>query len=102
MVFRPIVEQDFPWRRLVIIKLPHEGAQHLNRGQFASVAGEIGPVAPILPGPEEKYLNAALPRFHMNSDDVGIRHAGYIDGLVGLDMGQGAQTVAKNRGGLER
>ena len=101
MGFRPFVEQDlFRWR-LVVIKLPHEGAQNLGRGPFLTMAGKIGPVAPILPSPEEEDLDAALPAFHMDGDDVGLGHAGHIDALMGLDMGQGAQAVAIDGSGLE-
>ena len=100
MVLRPDVKQNFPGRRFVVVKLSHEGAQHLFRIAFLAMAGEIGAVAPVLPGPEEKYLDAADAGLHMNGDNVRLGYIGHVDALVGLNMGQGAQAVPVDGGGL--
>ena len=68
-------QQDQSRRRLVVVELRQEGAQHLLRRQRLFRAREIGAVALVLPGAEEKHLDAGIAALLMDGEHVGLFHA---------------------------
>src|SRR5260221_9800382 len=96
-----LAEQDQGRRRLVVVELADEGGEHLLDRQLPVVAGEIGTIAPILPTAEEEYLDRGLAAGLVGGDDVGVGDALHVDVLLTLDMGEGADAVADEGGGLE-
>jgi hypothetical protein len=86
---------------LVVVELGEEGTQHLGRLQRRIGLGEIGAVAPVLPGAEEEHLDAALAALLVDGEDVRLLDALRVDALVRLDMGKGGEPVAVDRGALE-
>ncbi len=94
-------EQDLPGGRFVVVELGKETFQDRSLFQRFVGLGEIGPVAPVLAGPEEEHLHAGLPAFLMDGEDVRLLHVVGIDALMGLDVRQGGQSVPVDRGALE-
>ena len=94
-------EQDQLRRRLVVVELGEEGAEHLAGLERLVGAREIGAVAPVLPGAEEEHLDAGLAALLMDGEDVGLVDRLRVDALVGLDVGERGEAVAVARGGLE-
>jgi hypothetical protein len=76
---RPVLEivgdQDHPRRRLVVVELSDEGAKDLAGRQRRVGLGEIGAVAPVLPGAEEEHLDAGHAGIMMDG-----KHIGFFDG----------------------
>ena len=69
-------QQQRARHRLVVVELGEEGAQHLARLQRRIGLREICAVAPVLAGAEEEHLDAGLPTFLVDGEDVGL-----VDGL---------------------
>ena len=65
-------QQDGAGDRLVVVELGEERAQHLAGLQRRIGLREIGAVAPVLAGPEEEHLDAGLPAFLVDGEDVGL------------------------------
>src|SRR3954468_10495876 len=84
-------------RRLVIIELREERAQHLARLERAVGTREVGAVAPILPGTEEKHLHARVAALLMNGEHVGFIDAARIDALMRLHRRERRKAVAIDR-----
>lgn len=84
-------EQDLPRTGLVVIELRKKRAEHLGRGNRRIGFRKIGAIAPVLPRPEEKHLDAGDAAFVMDGEDVRFLDAGRIDALVALDVAQRGQ-----------
>jgi hypothetical protein len=94
LLFERMRDEDEARAGLVVVELREEGAQHLRFAQGRVRLGEIGPVAPVLSRAEEEYLDAALPAFLMDREDVGFLDALRIDPLVALHMAERGEAVA--------
>ena len=94
-------QQDAARRRLVAVELAHECRKKLRRVVMAATGREVGAVAEILPGAEEKHLYAGLPAVEMGGDHVGVADALHINVLMRLNAGQRPDAVAVNRRRLE-
>ncbi len=101
----PLLERmrhhDEPRARLVVVELAEERAQHLARTDRTVGPGEVGPVAPILAGPEEEDLDAAEAAFLMDREDVGLLDVARVDALMRLHRRQRGEAVAIDRGAFE-
>jgi hypothetical protein len=84
-------QQDEFRRRLVVVELREERAQHLFRREGFLRAREIGAVAPVLPGAEEEHLDAGIAALLMDGEHVGLLHGARIDALLRLDRRQRAR-----------
>ena len=87
-------QQDQSWRRLVVVELREERAQHFLRREGLLGAREIGAVAPVLPGAEEEHLDAGIAAFLVDREHVGFFHRARIDALLRLDRRQRGEAVA--------
>ena len=96
-----MAEKDHAGRGTILIELGEEGIEHLIERQFLVMAGEIGAVAPVLSGAEEEDLHAGLAAFRPGREDIRLRHSLRVDALMGLDLREGADAVAIDRGALE-
>jgi hypothetical protein len=94
-------QQDELRRRLVVVELREEGAQHFFRRERLLRAREIGAVAPVLPGAEEEHLDTGVAALLVDREHVGLFHCARIDALLRLDRRQCGEAVAVERGGLE-
>ncbi len=94
-------QQDQMGRRLVVIELGEERAQHLARLERLVGAGEIGPVAPVLAGAEEEHLDGELAPLLGEAEDIGLLDALGIDALLGGDEAHRGDAVAVARRLLE-
>ncbi|MEY9407157.1 hypothetical protein ABH989_001623 [Bradyrhizobium ottawaense] len=94
-------EQDVPRRRLVVVELGEEGAEHLFGGVRLLRARKIGPVAPVLAGAEEEHLDAGEAALLMDGEHVGFLDGARIDALLRLDRRQSGEAVAVECGALE-
>src|ERR1700730_9093191 len=74
--------QDEPRTWLVVIELREKGAEHVLGRQRAVGAREIGAIAPVLAGAEEKHLDAGEAAFLMDGEHVGFLDAARIDALM--------------------
>ncbi len=75
-------------RRLVVVELGDERFQHLLDGKAFVGAREIGAVAPIVPGAEEKHLDAGLACLQMRGEHIGFLHTLRVDALARLDVAE--------------
>src|SRR5712671_3971407 len=96
-----MAQQYQPRLRPVIVKLADKGGQHLLDHELRIVLREIGAVAPVLPAPEEEYLDAGLSAGLMRGDHIGVLDAGDVDVLVALHQRESADAVADQRRRLE-
>src|SRR5690606_2038427 len=62
---------------------------------------EVGAVAPVLPGAEEKDLDAVLATFLVDGEDVGFLDRARVDALVCLDVRERRKAVAIDGCALE-
>ena len=69
--------------------------------RLRSARGKVGPIAPVLAVAEKEDLNAGLPAFLRDGEDIGLLDAARVDALMRLDMRERPQTVAVFRGALE-
>jgi hypothetical protein len=71
---RPVLElvrhKDHARRGLVVVELADEGAENLAWGQRRVGLGEVGAVAPVLPGAEEEHLDTGHAGVVMNREHV--------------------------------
>src|SRR3984893_5913077 len=88
-------------RRLVVIELRQERAQHFARFKRAIGTREVGAIAPVLPGAEEEYLDARVPALLVYADSIRLVDAARIDALVRLHRRERRKPVAVDRGALE-
>src|SRR3546814_4094780 len=65
------------------------------------MAREIGAVAPVLPRAEEEDLNAGLPAFLIDGEQIRFRQRLRIDPLMPLYLRQCADAVAIDSGAFE-
>src|SRR5471032_263203 len=86
--------QHQPRRRLVVIELRHEGAEHFGRSERAIGFREIGAVAPVLSGAEEEHLDAIVAAGLMQREYVGFFDVARIDALMRLDRRERREAVA--------
>ena len=93
--------QHQPRRRLIVVELRQECAQYFARVERAVGFGEIGAVAPVLPGAEEEDLDAAVAAGLMHGEDVGFLEGARIDALVRGNGGERGETIAIDRGAFE-
>ncbi|MHC2575733.1 hypothetical protein ACVMHR_000472 [Bradyrhizobium diazoefficiens] len=94
-------KQDVLRRRLVVVELGEEGAEHFFGRKGLLRAREIGAVAPVLAGAEEEHLDAGEAALLVDGEHVGLLHRARIDALLRLDRRQRGKAVAIERGGLE-
>ncbi len=94
-------KQDQTRARLVVVELGEERTEHFARLQRRVGLGEVGAVAPVLPGAEEEHLDAVLPAFLVDGEDVGLFHRLRVDALVALHVRKGREAVAIDGGALE-
>jgi len=94
-------QQDQLRRRLVVVELREERAQHLAGLEALVGARKVRAVAPVLPGAEEEHLDAGLSALLMDGEDVGLLDRLRVDALVRLHVRQRGETVAVAGGGLE-
>src|SRR5471032_1393611 len=77
--------QHQPRRRLVVVELRHERAEHLGRAEGAISFREISAVAPILSGAEKEHLDAIVAAGLMQREYVGFLYGAWIDALMRRD-----------------
>ena len=94
-------DEDAARTRLVVIELRKKRAQHLAGGERAIGFGEIGAIAPVLPGAEEEHLDAAEAAGLMHGEHVGLLDAARIDALMRLHRRERGEPVAVDGGALE-
>ena len=102
---RPLLEivreQDQLRRRLVVVELGEEGAEHRAGLEPLVGAREIGAVAPVLAGAEEEHLDAGLAAVLMDGEDIRLFEGLRVDALMALDVGERGEPVAIAGGLLE-
>ena len=86
---------------MLAVKLREKGVEHFRLGQARVGAREIGAVAPVLIGAEEKRLDAEAPRLLGDGEDVGLFDRARIDPLRALNGGERRNAVAQPRRALE-
>ena len=94
-------DQDQPRARFVVIELGEEGAEDFAGRDRPVGFGEIGAIAPVLPGAEEKHLDAGKAALLMEGKNIGLLDPARIDALMRLDGGKRSQAVAIDRGAFE-
>ncbi len=65
------------------------------------MAEEIGPIAIVGAGPNEKDLDTGPVPALRQSNDIGVWQIGQIDVLIGLNAGERPYPVAPDGGGLK-
>ena len=63
-------------RGALVIELADEGFQHFRQLHVGGMAGEIGPVAPILSGAEKEHLDAGVAAFAVGGEQIGFVEGG--------------------------
>src|ERR1019366_894734 len=94
-------EQNELRRRLVVVKLREERAQHFLGGERFLRARKIGAVAPVLPGAKKESLDAGIAALLMEGEHVGFLARARINALLRLDRRQRGETVAVEGGGFK-
>ena len=100
-VLEGVRDQHEPRRRLVVVELRDECAQHLARLERAIGLRNIGAVAPVLTGAEEEHLHAGVAAVLVHGEDVGLLDVARIDALMRLNRRQRGEAVAEDRRVLE-
>src|SRR3974390_3600345 len=100
-LFEIVRHQNIARRRLVIVELCKERAQHFSRSQCTIGFREIGAIAPILSSAEEKYFDTGITAGMMHGDHVGFLEAARIDSLMRLDRRKPRKAVAVGRCALQ-
>ena len=93
--------QDQPRWRPVVVELRNKGGQDLFRRERTVRPGEVGAIAPVLPGAEEKHLDAGKSALLMNGEHIGLLDATRIDALMRLNGGERGEPVAVDGRALE-
>ena len=96
-----VAGQDRARRRLVVVELSDERAEHLVGRHGPVGLREIGPVAPVLEIPEEEHLDAELAGLLVEGEHVGLLDALGVDALHALDRRERRDPVAEAGGTLE-
>ena len=93
--------EDAARARLVVVELGEESAQDFTRRQRTIGLGEIGAIAPVLTGAEEKDLDAIKTAVMMDGKHVGLLNAARVDALVRLHRRERSETIAIDRRAFE-
>src|SRR5262249_2910912 len=93
--------EDATRRRLIVVKLSDERAEHVLGSERAVGAREICAVAPVLSGAEEEYFDTREAAFLMQREHIGLFDAARIDALVRLNRGERREAIAVDGGALE-
>src|SRR5580704_7312757 len=94
-------QKDELRRRLVVVELGQEGAEHLGIAQAGIGLRKIGAVAPILEVAEEEGLDAEMAGLAGEREDIRLLGRLRIDVLARLDRRERGDSVAQPRGALE-
>ena len=96
-----VIDQHQRRRRLVIVKLGDERAEHFGRFLGARVGREERAIAVVAAAAHEEHLHAGLAGDLPRGDDVGVLQAGRVHHVVALHERQRADAVADGGGALE-
>src|SRR5437879_13812281 len=94
-------EENAARRRLVVIELGQECAEHFARFERTIGTRKIRAIAPVLPGAKEEHFDARVAALLVHGEYIRLVDAAWIDALMRLDGGKRGETIAIDRGALE-